>query len=152
MIKSAGLAIYRLHGSMSWIENGDRIVNTRDYSLRARGHAGHLIIYPGFKGNPERDGHSAFRFAHTTLRGELGETSVVLVIGFSFRDPHINDIFRDALKTNQNLRVVVWNPQWPEGPDVGLAELKQGNEKRIVHLKTGFGDAAALAQLKELTE
>ena len=86
-LKSGGLAIYRLHGSMSWVESDGRIRNTRDYSQRAPGYAEHLIIYPGFKGNPEQDGHSAYRFAHTALRKELGETTAVLLIGFSFLLP-----------------------------------------------------------------
>jgi hypothetical protein len=149
-LKAGGLAIYRLHGSMSWVESDGRIRNTRDYSQRAPGYAEHLIIYPGFKGNPEQEGHSAYRFAHTALRKELGETSAVLTIGFSFRDPHLNDIFREALTTNQRLTLIVWNPIWPEGSDVGLAELKQEFESRIKHLSALFGADDALGQLDDL--
>jgi hypothetical protein len=136
---------------MSWVENDGKIRNTRDYSPRASGYAEHLIIYPGFKGNPEQDGHSAFRFAHAALRNDLGETSTVLMIGFSFRDPHLNDIFREALKTNQKLLMVIWNPIWPEGPDVGLDELKQEYGDRIVHINAKFGDEDALSQLEQVT-
>jgi SIR2-like protein len=149
-LKLSGLAIYRLHGSMSWIEQDGNIRNTRDYSRRSPGYAEHLIIYPGFKGNLELEGHSAFRFAHTALKNELGETSVVVMIGFSFRDPYLNEIFRQALTTNQNLRLIVWNPIWPEGSDVGLTELKQEYNARIMHLKFPFGDDRAIGQLQEL--
>lgn len=139
-VRSRGLAVHRLHGSMSWIERNGKIHNTRDYSKRAPGYAEHLIIYPGFKGNPEDDGHAAFRFAHTALRKELAESSAVITIGFSFRDPHLNDIFRDALNTNDRLKLVVWNPEWPEGQDVGLGELRQDFGDRVVHLGEAFGD------------
>ncbi|HEY6873803.1 MAG TPA: SIR2 family protein [Geobacteraceae bacterium] len=149
-VKSSGIGVYRLHGSMSWVEINNGIRNTRDYSRREPGSVEHLIIYPGYKGNPEIEGHSAFRFAHTALRKELGETSAVLIIGFSFRDPHLNDIFHEALTTNQKLRMVVWNPEWPEGSEVGLGELKQEFEPRISHLPHPFGDAKALPVLKEL--
>ena len=148
-LKAGGLAIYRLHGSMSWVEQQGTIRNTREYSPRLPGYAEHLIIYPGFKGNPEQEGHSAFRFAHTALRNELGETSTVLMIGFSFRDPHLNAIFREALKTNQGLTMLVWNPIWPEGPDVGLGELKQEYDNRIIHFGQRFGDDQAMAGLME---
>lgn len=149
-LKTRGLAIYRLHGSMSWIEIEGRIRNTRDYARRVGARSEHLIIYPGFKGNPEQDGHQAFRFAHTALRKELGESSVVWIIGFSFRDPHLNDIFRDALNTNQKLKLVVWNPTLPEGPDVGLAEIMQEFGTRIVHFAHRFGEAEVYTKLAEL--
>lgn len=149
-LKSSGLAIHRLHGSMSWVEQEGKIRNTRDYSPRTPGYAEHLIIYPGFKGNLEKEGPSALRFAHTALRNELGESSAVILVGFSFRDPHLNDIFREALTTNQKLMMVVWNPVWPEGSDVGLAELKQEFEKRIVHLAASFGEDGAVAKLQDL--
>jgi hypothetical protein len=138
-VRAKGLAVHRLHGSMSWIEKDGRIRNTRDYSKRAPGYAEHLIIYPGFKGNPESDGHAAFRFAHTALRKELAESSAVVAIGFSFRDPHLNDILRDTLRTNDKLKLVVWNPIWPEGSDVGLGELKQDYPERVKHLQSDFG-------------
>jgi hypothetical protein len=125
---------------MSWIERGGKIHNTRDYSKRAPGYAEHLIIYPGFKGNPEVEGHAAFRFAHAALRTELAESSAVITIGFSFRDPHLNDIFRDALTTNERLKLLVWNPVWPEGQDVGLGELKQEYVDRVIPFKEAFGD------------
>jgi len=149
-LKSSGLAIYRLHGSMSWVKSEGKIKNTRDYSHRSPGYAEPLLIYPGFKGNPEQDGHPAFQFAHTELQSELGKASMVLMIGFSFRDQHLNDIFHKALTTNQKLRMIVWNPVWPEGSGVGLAELKQAYDKRIVHLNAKFGDEGALARLQEL--
>lgn len=140
VVRSKGLAVHRLHGSMSWIEKGGRIRNTRDYSKRAPGYAEHLIIYPGFKGNPEVEGHAAFRFAHTALRKELAESSVVIAIGFSFRDPHLNEIFRDSMNSNGRLRLVVWNPVWPDGQEVGLEEIKQDFSERVVHLNRPFGD------------
>jgi len=149
-LNSPALAIHRLHGSMSWVQRDRKITNTRDYSLRAHGYAEHLIIYPGFKGDPEKQGHPIFRFAHETLRGELEKSSYLVIIGFSFRDPHLNDIFFQALTSNHNLTMIVWNPIWPEGPDVGLTGLKQYSDKQIIHLDAKFGDEEAIAQLHEL--
>lgn len=149
-LNSSGISIYRLHGSMSWVENEGKIRNTRDYSLRSPGYARHLIIYPGFKDNIEQDCHPIFRFAHEALRNELNETSVLIVIGFSFRDPHINDILHDSLKANRKLKIVVWNPTWPEGQDVGLNLLKQRFTNRIIHLEAKFGDEGAFYRLQDL--
>jgi len=139
-VRSRGLAVHRLHGSMSWIERDGKIHNTRDYSRRAPGYTEHLIIYPGFKGNPELDGHAAFRLAHTALRKELAESSALIAIGFSFRDPHLNEIFRDSMDTNSKLKMVVWNPVFPDGIDVGIGELKQAYESRFFHIESAFGD------------
>lgn len=148
-LKTPSLGIYRLHGSLGWVKEGNIIKNSRDYSLRAPGYAEHLLIYPGFKGNPERGDEEVFRFPHEQLKRELGETSRLLVIGFSFRDPHLNEMFRDALADNQNLIMVVWNPcEWPENPDLFLPQLKERFGERIVHLKANFGDDNALEKLK----
>lgn len=141
-VRSKGLAVYRLHGSLSWIEKDHRIINTRDYSKRVPGYAEHLLIYPGYKGNPESDGHQAFQFAHNSLKVALGESNILLVIGYSFRDPHLNAIIQEALRSNTKLSLVIWNPEWPEGSDVGLAEIHQVDEIRVRHHKQPFGQVS----------
>lgn len=137
--KNYGLSIYRLHGSMSWVEQDGTITNSRDYSRRVTGYSKHLIIYPGFKGNPEKDGHQTFRFSHSALRTELKQSDFLFVIGFSFRDPHINAIFEESLQNNPRLNLIVWNPNWPLGPDAGLEKLNQQNQGRIFHYEKNFG-------------
>lgn len=128
---------------MSWVEDGGRIRNTRDYNRRAGGGVAHLLIYPGFKGNPEEDGNHLDKYAHNALRQYLSESELALVIGFSFRDPHLTEIFRQALETNDSLEIFVWCPTWPEGPEVGLPELTASFPGRLKHIKAKFGEPGA---------
>ncbi|RJQ52854.1 MAG: hypothetical protein C4521_09405 [Actinobacteria bacterium] len=100
----AGIDIYRLHGSMSWVKRNGEIINTRDYSLR-RGSTEHLLIYPGYKGNPEEGGEEAFALPHRMLRKSLLTADRLVGIGCSFRDPHINRILHDSAETYRKLNV-----------------------------------------------
>ena len=62
---------------MYWFKDGDQIKNTRCY-YRYEGHReDHLLIYPGYKGNPEKGGNPIFVFPHTALRNELKNAHLV---------------------------------------------------------------------------
>jgi hypothetical protein len=149
-VADSGVAIYRLHGSMCWVEDEKGIKNTRDYSQRTLRNAKHRLIYPGFKGNPERGDNAAIRFAHEALREELRAASVIIVIGFSFRDPHINTIFAESLRANPHSSMIVWNPVWPQGADVGVDVSTNEFRGRIRHLEAAFGDKKGPSLLRSL--
>lgn len=85
---------------MSWVIRNGNIVNTRDYAQR-RGKVEHLLIFPGYKGNPEKGGQETFSYPHKSLRDELKEAQHFIVIGFVFRDAHINSILREAMRSNE---------------------------------------------------
>ena len=73
---------------MSWIlTRGEHPLTPRDYGKRMPGSTQHLLLYPGFKGNPEVEDNEAFRYPHQALRQELADTDFCVIIGFSFRDP-----------------------------------------------------------------
>ena len=142
--KKNGLAIYSLHGSLSWVEVDGRVVNTRT-SSREQGRE-HLLIYPGFKGNPEApENHEVFRFPHQALRQTLVETETLIVIGFSFRDPHLNNIFNPSLKRNQALRILVLCPEEPDG----LKKMPAAYRKRYKHVPGYFGQPEAFEAVRK---
>ena len=143
----AGLDVYRLHGSMSWVMQGNRIKNTRDYSLR-RGKTEHLLIYPGFKGNPGNEAHDVYAYAHNALRDHLLASKVLIAIGFSFRDEHINRAVAHAFKKNDSLRLVVVNPEWPKGLQSVLGGPSEGLGDRVVHERGRFGEPAVIKAMR----
>lgn len=149
--ESANLSIYRLHGSMSWVKQGNSILNTREYTARIPGHTEHLIIYPGFKGSPEEDDiHPAFTHAHSALREDLSACNLLIIIGFSFRDPYLNTIFMNCLKSNEKLNIVVLNPVKPECAESGLGDILRSFERRITFLPHRFGSREAIAEMKKI--
>ncbi len=134
---------------MSWVYDEDRIINSRDYSVRQGGSLRHLLIYPGFKGDPERDRlHEVFRFAHDKLRGALKSAAGLLAIGYSFRDDAINRVLLDAVRANPGLRILVLNPEWPDGLDHTMSKLstvvyKFGNVFPHAARRKGMGAASS---------
>jgi hypothetical protein len=142
-----GFNIYRLHGSMSWIKQGAHVINTRDYSRRS-GNTKHLIIYPGYKGNPENEEEEVFYYPHNALRTQLEKTDLLIVIGFSFRDNHINSILNNAFKKNPGLKLIVINDKLPQG----LSKLETYNENSVVHIKDKFGNNSAIENLRVVAD
>jgi len=145
-----GLNIYRIHGSMSWIQQERRIKNTRDYSLRAVNNHEHLIIYPGFKGNPEDNSHEVFSFPHDQLRKQLKKADVLITIGFSFRDIHLNNIFKSSMEENSSLMLIIINPDWPSGLNGIMDSLKVTHKNRITHLNEKFGGDNTIIKLDNM--
>jgi len=144
-----GIKVFRLHGSMSWIRDGNRIFNSRDYNLRESGPQKHLLIYPGFKGDPERDHlDEVFQFTQMKLRTALKSSSALVAIGYSFRDQAINDAIREAMDANSGLRILVLNPQWPEGIDNVMKILQQKQPDGVLHVDKKFGTAEAILAIK----
>jgi hypothetical protein len=139
--KAAMFRIYRLHGSMSWVDRDGRIINTRDYKLRSGGHADHLIIYPGYKGDPNTpETHEVYRYPCKQLNEQLNTATTLIVIGFSFRDAYLNNVFAKAMKNNDQLSMLIVNPEYPPGLDNSIDHLKKSHKNRVIHIAGKFGD------------
>lgn len=143
------LKIYKLHGSMSWIKQGNGVTNSRDYSERNSNKNNHVLIYPGFKGNPELHGEEIIKFNHESLRYALLVSKILIVIGFSFRDNHINNIITETFKENNDIRMIIINPELPKGSEVGLGDVLVKFNQRILHIPLKFGDPLVITELKK---
>lgn len=105
--------LYKIHGSVNWIEDdnaGDDFFFTiKELPLRNDSKVTNVLIYPTplkqdkSLGAPYAD---LFReFQHKLLE----PNTVLLVIGYSFGDDHVNDIIYRALATNSTMNLVVIN-------------------------------------------
>jgi len=144
----AGLMIYRLHGSLSWGRRNSDIVNLRIFNRLEGFEKKHLLIYPGFKGNPEENGEDAFAYPHKRLREVLGSVPVCIVIGFSFRDPHINGIFKSTLESNNALKLITVLPSIPESVDSAITEIVHVAGERFIHIAGKFGDESVIDEIR----
>lgn len=152
-INTPGINIYRLHGSMSWFKEGDTIKNTRDYNRRLNINTNeHLLIYPGYKGNPHLDNKEtdAYTFPSNQFDRKILTYEKLIVIGFSFRDEYINNMISDAMKRNTKLNLTILNPEWPRGENGFLDKLKNNYTSRIHHIEEYFGNENAIKTLKEI--
>ena len=77
----------KLHGSVDWQRhNEDIIVGNPNFTGN---HQNHLILYPGYKGEPDEEPFIKF---HEHLKAVVQKTRAAIFIGFTFRDGYINSI------------------------------------------------------------
>ena len=82
---AAGL-LTKLHGSVDWQQDidGKVVVGASHFTGQ---HQNHVLIYPGFKGEPENDTFITF---HNHLRLVAERAQAAIFIGYAFRDEYIN--------------------------------------------------------------
>lgn len=94
--------IYKLHGSLDWEKQGDKIIKANEADVKDP-----LIIYPNFEKYEVSYAQPFFemmlRFQETLRK----ENVMLLVLGFGFYDKHITAIIKEALTTNPSFRMAV---------------------------------------------
>lgn len=113
--------LWKIHGSVNWQlkENGDghqRVVRSASQSPESE-----LVIYP------TREKHAVTRrFPFVNYMDRMrrilssGEC-LLIVIGYSFRDQHVNDLLRQSLRTNPRLAVNTFTYEEPSADIQRLA-------------------------------
>ena len=64
-----------------------------------------------------------FRTAYEYLQQTLNHTALCVVIGFSFRDPAVNETLRSALNENGRLRLIIVEPSMNQGSGVKFEDV-----------------------------
>lgn len=123
--------LYKLHGSISWIEQeGNSLFNIHEIPVtggKSKSNENHVLIYPTplkqaqSLGSPYAD---LIREFQTKLSLP---NSVIFIIGYSFSDEHLNNIIYQALASNSSISVVIFG----EYKDCPLAKIKDSRIYRI---------------------
>lgn len=123
--------LYKLHGSISWVEqDGNSLFNIQEIPVvggQAKGEKSHVLIYPTplkqtqSLGSPYAD---LIREFQTKLSLP---NSVIFIIGYSFSDEHLNNIIYQSLASNSSISVVIFG----EYKDCPLAKIKDSRIYRI---------------------
>jgi hypothetical protein len=111
--RSAPIRLFKLHGSLDWIEDElyglcsiEYPVHSHREDLKTEGSRPLLIVGTAHKLSPREPFLTlAYHFARGTL-----DAPVLVIIGYSFGDEHVNEMIRQAMKKNRSLRVVVVSP------------------------------------------
>ncbi len=77
----------KLHGSVNWQDSNEGIIVSNP--IFTGNHQNHLILYPGYKGEPDEEPFIKF---HEHLKAVVQKTRAAIFIGFTFRDGYINSI------------------------------------------------------------
>jgi len=122
--------LYKIHGSINWIKENDQTTDTprileKDIELiRTRKQFDSLMIYP----TPQKDRTTLmvpysdlFRMMQNNL---LKRNSILIVMGYSFSDEHINRILLNALSV-YDFRIVIF------GKSHMIDKLKEIGDNRI---------------------
>jgi NAD-dependent SIR2 family protein deacetylase len=128
-----GIRLYKLHGSIDWkrfkADGQIHRVPEHDYTKPED----HVILYPGFKGEPEIE---PFKTLHAAFSDSLLTADQCIFIGFSFRDEYINRLVSEAVKENSRLKIYIWNP---EKPDFEKLNINMPGD-RTHYIEENFGD------------
>ncbi|TXL03598.1 hypothetical protein BMR07_14765 [Methylococcaceae bacterium CS1] len=127
--------LYKLHGSISWIEKeGNSLFNTQEVPIEGgteKQNKEHVLIYPTplkqnqSLGSPYSD---LIREFQTKL---AQPNSVLFIIGYSFSDEHLNNIIYQSLASNSSISVVIFGKY----EDCPLSKI---NDNRIYRI---FGES-----------
>lgn len=103
--------VIKLHGSIDYYttENGQilQIDSADSHILPSGERLVDLMIYP----LPEKPlGKDYYKQSFNHLRKALRFAGICIVVGFSFRDKHINSIFKYAIKKNPKIKIILIDP------------------------------------------
>ena len=100
----------KLHGSVDWQRNQEGIIIRMGSALE---NEEHLILYPGYKGEP---GEEPFVQFHEHLRAVVQQASAAIFVGYAFRDDYINTILSELPSEIPKL-VINKDDALPDGPE-----------------------------------
>jgi NAD-dependent SIR2 family protein deacetylase len=126
------LKYYKLHGSLDWYYS-DVYSCTRSGTPPPIPAPNEMpVLYPGFKGRPQKE---PFIKLHDIFFDNLKKTDVLIVLGFAFRDPYINELIKYSKSINNNYKMLYFNPialnELPK--ESGLHEFKQYFDNNLIY-------------------
>ncbi|HJH28034.1 MAG TPA: hypothetical protein C5S37_15020 [Methanophagales archaeon] len=141
------IRFFKLHGSIDQYIQGDEIVK-KDILFPTKTVNGkellESMIYPMREKEVYKD---PFFELFTCLKSSLISEKICIVIGYSFGDEHIRNIFFDSVKRNQEIKILFGN----RNPDEGIENLEQIKDN-IIPIKGEFGEEDFFERLKEELE
>jgi hypothetical protein len=139
----------KLHGSLNWIEDGETLFPVRELAEAPADDVGQMLIYP----TPAKQSASfvsPYADLFREFQGQIvRDQSVLVTVGYSFGDQHVNNIIFQAL-TIPNFRLVAFVPADATGaveqlrsledPRVWLIGSEAGSEDPAHYFKAFVGE------------
>lgn len=108
--------LYKLHGSISWVESDDNSffnIKEVDVAPNKPPKASNVLIYPTPLKQNKSLGSPYADLIRELQNKLLLQHGVLIVIGYSFSDEHINNAIYAALASNSTLSVVIFGDYYP---------------------------------------
>jgi len=129
--------IIKLHGSVSWYreDNGHirRLLGSSQRSISLRfGKTSSMtrqamMIYPTLR---KSLGSGPFPTLITSAQKALNDAKLLISIGYAFADQHIRELVLDALSRNEDMRLVIVDPQ----PETPIQRLLKSTSRPLPHV------------------
>jgi hypothetical protein len=138
----------KLHGSIDWwFRDRDQLIVERDLpraltSLTGEKYRDRLMVYPIYEKYVSKN---PFFALYNYFRKLLHYHFVYVVIGYSFRDPAINNAFHDSLVLHPEKRIIIINP-YPENIQKRIQE--NFPMKQVTTIARSFGQNELLLELE----
>ncbi len=123
--------LYKLHGSINWIKskNNNSLFKIQEIQIPSYDE-NHIMIYP----TPEKQSIGLDSPYSDLLREFqkklLIQDTILVVIGYSFADEHINNIIYQALATISKFRLIIFSHQKIDTNEE-IEKLRKKNDPRI---------------------
>ena len=108
--------LYKLHGSISWVESDDNSffnIKEVDVAPNETPKASNVLIYPTPLKQNKSLGSPYADLIREFQNKLLLQHGVLIVIGYSFSDEHINNAIYAAMASNSTLSVVIFGDYYP---------------------------------------
>lgn len=97
--------LYKIHGSLNWEWDGSKIVKTKDKPHFDGPSGKNMYIAPTISPK-DQAAKDPFNTINLRFNENLLDSDLCIVVGFSFRDQHINDNFEKFLESGKTLIVL----------------------------------------------
>jgi hypothetical protein len=134
------LRLFKLHGSLDWVENGSFGICSTKFPIHDRvadfeGEDSPLLI---FGTNTKLTGRDPFLTLLFHFSARIASCDVLITMGYGFADDHINQVIEQKLITNTKLRLIVVSP---DAEKKIAATPFLGTRSRVFYLKKGAKEA-----------
>lgn len=143
--------LFKIHGSLDWrITQGNEIVcvDTEELCPDSKVFKSNLVIYPAQK---SYDKEEPFKTLYGYFRNNITNSDIVIIIGYSFRDPPINEIIANFVK-KPHKHIIVLSPSAESNLKTNFlpfieGQITAGQTKRIHPLNLLFGPIETFHEL-----
>jgi len=137
--------LYKLHGSISWVESDNNSffnIKEVDVAPNKPPNASNVLIYPTPLKQNKSLGSPYADLIREFQNKLLLQHGVLIVIGYSFSDEHINNAIYAALASNSTLSVVIFGDYYPTENLTRLTDRRIYQISGEIELATEDGAAA----------
>lgn len=120
--------LYKLHGSLNWEKTGGKIIQTANPEQP-------LIIYPASNKYESSYEQPYFEMMSRFQQALRKENILLIVIGFGFKDKHIQNVILEAVNQNPSFQLVIINYSGTEDGTIdreGLKDFFEDDEHKII--------------------